>query len=118
MSGIAPVTKRSGKSHLVVMRYACNQRLRNALYHWARAASQTDPLSRATYRAMRQRGHSHPRALRSLADRLLAVACAMLRNATLYDPAQRKNSGEDQATPPPPHSQAVIGSPACTAATA
>ena len=28
-------------------------------------------------------------ALRSIADRLLAIACAMLRNGTLYDPAYK-----------------------------
>src|SRR5262249_9337954 len=33
--GSAPVTRRSGKSCIVVRRYACNQRLRNATYHWA-----------------------------------------------------------------------------------
>ncbi len=45
-----------------------------------------DPLSAAKYAALRARGHGHARALRSVADRLLAVACAMLRNQTLYDP--------------------------------
>ena len=32
------------------------------------------------------RGHSHGRALRTVADRLLYVVCTMLRNATLYQP--------------------------------
>ena len=45
-----------------------------------------DPLSRARYRALRARGYSHGRALRTVGDRLLAVACAMLRAGTLYDP--------------------------------
>ena len=40
--GAAPVTKRSGKRlYTVHMRYACKSRLRQALYHWARAASST-----------------------------------------------------------------------------
>jgi transposase len=33
LSGVAPVTRRSGKTSVVVRRYACNKRLANALYH-------------------------------------------------------------------------------------
>lgn len=90
LSGVAPVTKRSGKSKRVVMRWACNTRLRNAVYHWARVATQKDPFCRARYAALRARGHSHARALRSLADRLLAMLCAMLRNQTPYDPKRHR----------------------------
>ncbi len=86
LCGVAPVTRRSGKSKIVVRRLAAHHRLQDALYHWARVAVQRDPLSAAKYAALRSRGHGHARALRSVADRLLAVACAMLRNQTLYDP--------------------------------
>lgn len=85
-SGLAPVTKRSGKSCIVVRRQACNPRLRNAAYHWARTAIQHDERSRQRYGALRARGHKHARALRTVADRLLAVACTMLANRTLFDP--------------------------------
>jgi transposase len=43
LCGAAPVTKRSGKSRIVTRRLACNPRLRNVLYHWARVAAQHDP---------------------------------------------------------------------------
>jgi transposase len=86
LSGVAPVTRRSGKRCIVVMRKACHMRLRSALYHWARVAIQHDPTSRDRYAALRARGHGHGRALRSVADRLLAVACAMLESQTLFDP--------------------------------
>jgi transposase len=89
LGGSAPVTKRSGQSHHVMMRRACNPRLRFAYYHWARTAMQRDPRSRAHYAALRRRGRSHGRALRGVVDRLLAVAVAMLRAGTLYDPARR-----------------------------
>jgi len=39
LSGVAPMTKRSGKSCIVVMRYAAQARLRNAVFHWARVPS-------------------------------------------------------------------------------
>ena len=88
--GSAPITRRSGKKIAVLMRRGCNDRLRNALYHWARVSIQHDPHSRHHYHQLRSRGHSHGRALRGLADRLLAVLCAMLRQGTLYDPARRQ----------------------------
>jgi len=86
LSGTAPVTKRSGKSVIVVRRLAAHNRLRNAVYHWAGSAIQHDAVSKAKYAALRARGHCHARALRSVADRLLAVACAMLENQTLFAP--------------------------------
>lgn len=87
LCGVAPVTKRSGKSRVVVRRHACHPRLGNAVYHWARVASQCDPASKAKYKALREKGHSHGRALRSVADRLLNIACSMLRSRTVFNPA-------------------------------
>jgi len=87
LCGVAPVTKRSGKSKIVLRRQAAHNRLANAAYHWARVAVQRDPRSRQKYAALRARGHGHARALRSVADRLLAVACAMLAAGTPFDPA-------------------------------
>lgn len=86
LSGVAPVTKRSGKSQVVTMRYAAHVRLRRAVYHWARVAAQHDHRSRARYAALRRRGHSHGRAIRGVADRLLALACVLLRRRALFDP--------------------------------
>lgn len=86
LTGVAPVTKRSGKSCIVVRRQACHDRLANAMYHWARVAVQRDARSRGKYAALRARGHSHGRALRSVADRMLNVACAMLKSGTTFNP--------------------------------
>ena len=99
LCGVAPVTKRSGKSMRVSRRRASNGRLRNAAYHWARVAMQRDPVCHAKYRTLRSRGHGHARSLRSVADRLLNVACAMLRDQTPFDPlraAARPGSEESQ----------------------
>ena len=43
--------------------------------------------------ALRGRGRSHGRAMRGVVDRLLAVAMAMLRAGTLYDPDLRSSPG-------------------------
>jgi transposase len=87
--GVAPVTKQSGRRRTVLMRYACNGRLRDAAYHWARISVQRDRGSRAYYAALRARGHKHGRALRSVADRLLRLLCVLLRHGQLFDPMHR-----------------------------
>ena len=86
VSGVAPVTRRSGKACIVLRRLACNKRLERAVYHWARVATQHDPVSRQRYAALRQRGHSHGRALRTVGDRLLFLACTLLQRQVLFDP--------------------------------
>lgn len=86
LSGVAPVTKRSGKSCIVIMRYAAQLRLRNAVFHWARVAVLNDPKCRSRYAALRARGHSYGRALRSVADRLLGIACVLLQRQVLFNP--------------------------------
>jgi transposase len=93
LCGTAPVTRRSGKSCIVTRRRACNRRLRNAAFNWGAVAVQHDPISKAKYEALRARGHGHARALRSVVDRLLYVACTMLEKGTLFDPSMAaKNS--------------------------
>jgi transposase len=86
LSGVAPVTKRSGKTCIVVMRYAAQMRLRQAVFHWARGAVQTDPQSHRRYEALRARGHSYGRALRGVADRMLGIACVLLQRRELFNP--------------------------------
>jgi transposase len=86
LCGVAPVTRRSGKSRAVTRRLACNPRLRNAIHYLADAARRCDEKSKAKYLALRARGCSHARALRTIGDRLLYVACTMLKNRTLFDP--------------------------------
>jgi transposase len=88
-AGVAPVTRQSGKKAVVSLRRACNARLRNAVYHWARVSVQVDPRCKRHYERLRRAGHEHARALRGVADRSLGVLMAMLTSRTLYDPARR-----------------------------
>lgn len=96
-AGAAPITRQSGKRKVVVMRYACNERLRNALYHWSRTSMQKDPRAKQHYADLRGNGHRHGRALRGLADRNLAMLVSMLKSNTLYDPARRGGATLAQA---------------------
>jgi transposase len=85
-AGVAPVTKRSGKRyHVTTMRYACHPKLRAALHHWAGNSLRLDPAARAYYDALRHRGCTHARALRSVGDRWLRILMAMLRTQKTYD---------------------------------
>ena len=84
-SGVAPVTKQSGKRRQVVMRHGCNPRLRHALYHMARVAMQRDTHFSSVYVALRAKGQRHGQALRNIGDRLLRILMAMLRDRTRYD---------------------------------
>jgi transposase len=93
--GVAPVTKQSGRRRTVSMRYACNLRLRNAAYHWARTGTQHDSASRTYYMTLRARGHSHGRALRSVADRLLRILMTLLNRGQTFDP----NHGQQPLLP-------------------
>ena len=87
LCGVAPVTRRSGKTSIILRRRACHPRLANAVYFWAKCAVRRDLVSKSKYEALRARGHGYARALRSVADRLLNVACAMLRDGTLFNRA-------------------------------
>jgi transposase len=97
--GIAPVTKQSGRRRTVSMRHACNVRLRNAAYHWARTGAQRDTGTRTYYAALRARGHSHGRALRSVADRLLRILITLLERGQLFDPTYAQQSQMAGTTP-------------------
>ena len=79
LCGVAPVTRRSSKSRAVTRRLACNPRLRNAIHYLADAARRCNEKSKAKYIALKARGCSHARALRTIGDRLLYVACTMLK---------------------------------------
>ena len=85
LSGVAPVTRQTGKRRVVLMRRACNPRLRDAIHTWAACSIQNDESSKLFYRACRARGLKHAHALRSLGDHLLRTLFAMLRDRTLYD---------------------------------
>jgi len=84
-AGTSPITKASGKSRVVLARYARNRRLADACYLWAFAAITASPEARSFYDARRAAGDTHNRALRALANRLVGLLHGCLRHDTLYD---------------------------------
>jgi hypothetical protein len=84
-AGTSPITRASGKHHVVLARYARNRRLNDAAYRWAFAALTASPGARAYYDDHRARGATHHRALRALANRLVGILHGCLRHHTPYD---------------------------------
>jgi transposase len=87
-AGKAPVTRRSGKSELVVAcRLACNRHLAAAVQQWAFCSLQESGWARAFYDAQRGRGKTHQAALRALGNRWLEILWHCLRKGVCYDEA-------------------------------
>jgi transposase len=84
-AGTSPITRASGRSHVVLARYARNKRLADACYLWAFAAISASPGARAFYDTRRTHGDTHHRALRALANRLVGLLHGCLRHGTNYD---------------------------------
>ena len=84
-SGMSPITKTSGKSRVVLARYARNRRLSDALYQQAFAALKASPGARAFYDVHRARGNTHHQALRALGNKLTGILHGCLRHHQLYN---------------------------------
>lgn len=84
-SGIAPVLRRSGKSVVVQMRWACPKFLRQTFHEYARLSIGQSVWAKALYDRQRQRGQSHHQAIRTLAYRWIRVLYACWKNRTPYD---------------------------------
>jgi transposase len=87
-AGKAPVTRRSGRSELVVAtRLACNRYLADAVQQWAFCSLRCSGWAREFYDAQRARGKTHHAALRALGNRWLEILWHCLIRGQLYDEA-------------------------------
>lgn len=84
-AGITPVTKASGKSKVVVFRWACNHRLRAALTCLADNSRHASAWAADIYAKARSRGCNHPHAIRVLARAWLRVIWRAWRDHQPYD---------------------------------
>jgi transposase len=87
-AGVCPVTHASGKSRGVIFRWACNHRLRKAITCLADNSRHASPWASAIYKNARQRGCSHPHAIRILARAWVRVLWRAWTDRTPYDPAR------------------------------
>lgn len=86
-SGLAPVTRSSGRSRHVRFRYAANTRLREAAMWWAYNSMKEAPWAAAAFREARDhRGQRYHRALRGIAARWMRVLWTCWSTNTPYQP--------------------------------
>jgi hypothetical protein len=84
-AGTSPITKASGRSHVVLARFARNRRLGDALDQWAFCSLTRSPGARRYYDELRTRGKTHRQAVRQLANRWVGILHTCLQRGELYD---------------------------------
>jgi transposase len=85
-TGLAPVTKASGRTRQVRFRYAANRRIRHAIDWWMFVAVREDPWSADIYQRARAAGQPHHRALRGLGARWVRILWRCWTDHATYDP--------------------------------
>lgn len=86
LAGVTPVTKASGKQHVVHFRWACNKRFRRALTTFADNSRHASPWAAHIYAQARARGHDHPHAIRILARAWIRVIYRCWHTNQPYNP--------------------------------
>ena len=84
-AGTSPITKASGKSHVVLARFARNRRLADALDQWAFCSITQSPGARRYCDELRARDKTHRQALRQLANRWVGILHGCLEEHVLYE---------------------------------
>ena len=84
-SGIAPVTRKSGKQCQVQRRFACPKYLRQTFHEFADSARLYCPWTKARYRMLRDRGMKHHAAIRKLARSWIRILFRMWQTGTPFD---------------------------------
>ncbi len=87
-SGIAPVTKRSGKSCHVNRRFACPKFIRQTFHEFADHARKWSAWSKAYYQQLRSQGSKHHAAVRALAFKWIRIIFRLWKGHTCYDEAK------------------------------
>jgi transposase len=84
-AGTSPLTIASGKKRAVLARHVRNNRLYDAIDHWAFCALSASPGARALYDIHRAAKQSHHQALRAVGNRLVGILHGCLRHHTPYN---------------------------------
>jgi transposase len=84
-TGIAPVTRQSGKSRHVSCRYACPKFLRQTFHEFADQARKWSSWSEAYYRQKRDNGCRHQAAVRALAFKWIRIMFHLWKTNSNYD---------------------------------
>ncbi|OLT17762.1 IS110 family transposase [Actinomadura sp. CNU-125] len=94
-TGLAPVTRASGRMHQVRFRYAANKRMRHAIDWWAFTSTRETDWARQAYEDARARGHGKYRALRGLGARWTRILWRCWTDHVPYDAAKHPAAQQD-----------------------
>lgn len=98
-AGIAPVTERSGKKHWVHWRWQCPKFLRQTFVEWAGQTINKSFWAGAYYRQQRDKGSSHPAAVRALAFKWIRILYRCWETRTPYDESRYLNALRERGSP-------------------
>jgi len=84
-TGIAPVTRSSGKFRSVKKRNACNKFLRQTFHEFASHSRQWSDWAGAYYRMQKSKGMKHHAAVRALAYKWIRIIFYLWKNEKTYD---------------------------------
>jgi hypothetical protein len=85
LSGIAPVTKASGKTKVVQMRWACSKFLRQTFHEFARCSIRFSRWAKAYVDMRKARGHRYHAILRGLAFKWQRILFRCWKTRAAYD---------------------------------
>lgn len=88
ISGIAPVTRQSGKTKIVTRRRGCSKFLKQTFHEFADHARKWCRWSKAYYAWLRSKQMRHHAAVRKLASRWIRILYRMWKTRTPYDEAR------------------------------
>ncbi|PAY21012.1 IS110 family transposase [Rhodopirellula sp. SM50] len=84
-SGIAPITRQSGKQRQVQRRYACPKYLRQTFHEFVSAARTWCPWTKARYQMLRAQGMKHHAAIRKLARSWIRILYRVWQTRIPFD---------------------------------
>lgn len=88
LTGIAPVTERSGKQHWVHWRWHAPTFQRQTVHEFAHHSIQYSSWAKAYYDLQRERGNDHQKAVRALAFKWLRILWSCWKHRCSYDEAR------------------------------
>jgi transposase len=89
-AGMSPVAIESGKRKVAAFRYGCDKRLRDAFGVLADTTRRWHPWAGDHYARAIQRGHDHPRAIRTLGRAWCRVLWRCWQDGVAYDPVKHR----------------------------
>ena len=98
-SGVAPVTVRSGRTHVVQWRRAAPTFVRQSFHEFAAQSIRYSPWARAYYAAQRARGKGHHAAVRALAYKWIRIIWRCWQTDTCYDEARYLRALQQRGSP-------------------